>query len=101
MWSVIKDAITQLFTAITVLCKASENLAKSVENATQAQLVKGPLTFTSTVYGASANKVAVSFNKNPVSGAYDFHVDYEPKMYSQTYMSIGNLFTIGYDPNLS
>lgn len=36
MWSVIKDAITQLFTAITVLCKASENLAKSVENATQA-----------------------------------------------------------------
>lgn len=72
--------------------------AQRVENATQAQLVKGPLTFTSTVYGASANKVSVSFNKNPVSGAYDFHVDYEPKMYSQTYMSIGNLFTIGYDP---
>ena len=72
--------------------------AQRVENATQAKLVKGPLTFTSTVYGASANKVSVSFTKNPVSGAYDFNVDYEPKMYSQTYMNIGNLFTIGYDP---
>jgi hypothetical protein len=36
MWTIIKDAIIQLFTAITVLCKAAENLSKSVENATSA-----------------------------------------------------------------
>ena len=75
--------------------------AQRVENATQAQLVKGPLTFTSTVYGASANQISVSLTKNAVSGAYDLQVEYEPKTYSQSYMNIGNLFTIGYDSTSS
>lgn len=75
--------------------------AQRVENATQAQLVEGPLTFTSTVYGASANQISVALTKNAVSGAYDLHVSYEPKTYSQSYMNLGNLFTVGYDPTSS
>ena len=69
-------------------------LARRVENATQASLTKGPITFTSQVFGERANHIGVSLTKDPISNAYTLHVEYEPKTYSNSYNNLGNIFAI-------
>lgn len=66
--------------------------AQRVEDAQQATLTKGPLVFTSKVFGSRANKIGVSLIKDTVSNAYRLHVEYDPKTYSNNYNNIGNLF---------
>lgn len=70
--------------------------AKRVENASQATLTKGPLTFTSNIFGKNANKVGISLTKNAVTNAYDLRVEYAPKTYANNYMNIGNIVQISY-----
>lgn len=71
--------------------------AQRVESAKQAKLVKGPLTFTSKVFGLDANKVTVALEKDALSGAYNLTVGYEPKLYTNTYTNLGNIFSVYYD----
>ncbi len=70
--------------------------AKRVENAEQASLVEGPLTITSKIYGASANKIEVSLAKDAISNAYNLRVRYDPKEYTNNYTNIGNIAEIYY-----
>lgn len=68
--------------------------AMRVENATQASLEEGPITITSKVFGASANKIGVSFTRDALSQGYTLRVEYEPQMYAKNYTNIGNIFAI-------
>ena len=70
--------------------------AKRVENAEQATLTKGPITFTSRVYGSRANKIGVSLTKDAISNAYNLQVRYDPKTYTNNYTNLGNIAEIYY-----
>lgn len=70
--------------------------AQRVENAQQATMTKGPLVFTSKIFGSRANKIGVSLTKDTVSNAYRLHVEYDPKTYSNNYNNIGNIFELYY-----
>lgn len=70
--------------------------AQRVENATQAQLTVGSLTFVSKIFGASANKIGITLKKDAVTNAYALRVEYEPKAYAQNYTNLGNIFQISY-----
>lgn len=70
--------------------------AQRVENATQAELTVGPLTFVSKIFGSRANKIGVTLTKDTVSNAYHLNVEYDPKTYSNNYNNIGNIFQLYY-----
>ena len=70
--------------------------AKRVENAEQASLTKGPITFTSRIYGARANKIGVSLTKDAISNAYNLQVRYDPKTYTNNYTNLGNIAEVYY-----
>lgn len=66
------------------------------ENAVQAKLVKGPITFTSNIFGSNANNISVGIDKDAISNAYRLTVNYPADGYSQVYTNIGNIFSINY-----
>lgn len=70
--------------------------AKRVENAEQATLTEGPITFTSRIYGSRANKISVSLTKDVISNAYNLQVRYDPKTYTNNYTNLGNIAEIYY-----
>lgn len=70
--------------------------AQRVENATQAKLTKGPLTFVSKIFGANANKINISLKKDAITNAYTLRVEYDPKTYAQNYTNLGNIVQISY-----
>ena len=69
--------------------------ALRVDEASQATLVKGGLTFTSSIFGESANQIAVSLD-NDVFNVPRLTVSYSPDNYERTYTNIGQMFSIKY-----
>ena len=68
-----------------------------VDTATQATLVQGALTFTSTAYGDVANNVYLTLDKNPISGAYRIEVSQPKESYDRLYDGLGQIFSVSYD----
>lgn len=66
------------------------------EQATNAKLVEGNLTFNSKVYGSVANGISVSMDKDIVTGLNRLHVYYDQVGYNKVYSNIGNVFSLRY-----
>lgn len=75
--------------------------AVRVEDATQATLTKGSVSFTSKVWGANANKIQVGISKEALTGGLSVEVSYPVKNYDVTYSNIGNIFSLAYDGTAS
>lgn len=69
--------------------------ALRVDDAKQATLVKGGLTFTSSIFGESANQISVAIDDD-VFGVPRLTVSYSPENYERTYTNIGQMFSIKY-----
>lgn len=70
--------------------------AMRAEDATQASLTKGALSFVSKVFGDNANRVGVALDNDVITGAPRITVTYDPKNYSRVYTNIGSMFTLSY-----
>ena len=70
--------------------------AMRAEDATQASLTKGALSFVSKVFGDNANRVGIALDKDVITGAPRITVTYDPKNYSRVYTNIGSMFTLSY-----
>ena len=70
--------------------------AMRAEDATQASLTKGALSFVSKVFGDNANKVGIALDNDVITGAPRITVTYDPKNYSREYTNIGSMFTLSY-----
>lgn len=70
--------------------------AMRAEDATQASLTKGALSFVSKVFGDNANKVGIALDNDVITGAPRITVTYDPKNYSRVYTNIGSMFTLSY-----
>lgn len=73
--------------------------ALRAENATNATLTQGNLTFSSKVYGAVANGVSVKWDKDSLTGAYRLQVTYDVDGYNKLYTNLGNIFSLAYKGN--
>lgn len=70
--------------------------AMRAEDATQASLTKGALSFVSKVFGDNANRIGIALDNDVVTGAPRITVTYDPKNYSRVYTNIGSMFTLSY-----
>lgn len=70
--------------------------AMRAEDATQASLTKGALSFVSKVFGDNANRVGIALDNDVITGAPRITVTYDPKNYSRVYTNIGSMFTLSY-----
>lgn len=70
--------------------------AMRAEDATQASLTKGALSFVSKVFGDNANKIGIALDNDVITGAPRITVTYDPKNYSRVYTNIGSMFTLSY-----
>lgn len=70
--------------------------AMRAENATQASLTKGALSFVSKVFGDNANRVGISLDNDVITRAPRITVTYDPKNYRRVYTNIGSMFTLSY-----
>lgn len=66
------------------------------EQATNAKLTKGALTFSSKVYGKIANGISVSLDKDALTGLNRLHVMYDQNGYDKVYTNLGNVFSLKY-----
>lgn len=75
---------------------AGRIIAVRVEEATQATLIDGSVTVSSTVYGQDANGIQISLEDNAITDSKRFSVYFTKERYEKIYDNIGNIFNIQY-----
>lgn len=90
------DAIEMAWNPSPNMPGAGRIYAVRTDEATQAKLSKGALTFVSKLYGADANSIQVEYSDNTITNSKRFSVYFTKERYEQTYDNIGNIFTVQY-----
>lgn len=93
------DALELAWNPSTNETGAGDILAMRVEDATAATLVKGPLTFTSKLFGTEANAIQVAYEEEEIATVTtkNLTVSFALDNYTRVYRDLGNIFTITYD----
>lgn len=90
------DAIEMAWNPSPSVAGAGKIIAIRTDDATQAKLTNGGLTFTSKLYGVDANSIQVELADNALTGAKRVSVYFTKERYERVYDNIGNIFTVKY-----
>lgn len=90
------DAIEMAWNPSPSVAGAGKIIAIRTDDATQAKLENGGLTFTSKLYGVDANSIQVELADNALTGAKRVSVYFTKERYEKVYDNIGNIFTVKY-----
>ncbi|QDP42854.1 tail sheath [Bacillus phage vB_BmeM-Goe8] len=90
------DAIEMAWNPSPNISGAGKIIAIRSDQATQAKLTQGALTFTSKLYGVDANSIQVEMANNALTGAKRVSVYFTKERYEKVYDNIGNIFTVRY-----
>lgn len=90
------DAIEMAWNPSPNISGAGKIIAIRSDQATQAKLTQGALTFTSKLYGVDANSIQVEMTNNALTGAKRAAVYFTKERYEKVYDNIGNIFTVRY-----
>jgi len=90
------DAIEMAWNPSPSVAGAGKIIAIRTDDATQAKLESGGLTFTSKLYGVDANSIQVALADNALTGAKRVSVYFTKERYEKVYDNIGNIFTVRY-----
>nr|DAI05657.1 MAG TPA: tail sheath protein [Herelleviridae sp.] len=91
------DAIELAWNASDVnTASAGDILVVRVEDAKNATLTKGGLTFASTIYGADANEIQVALEENSLTETKRLTVAFNKDGYRKTFDNLGKIFSIQY-----
>ena len=90
------DAIEMAWNPSPSVSGAGRIIAIRTDQATQAKLSKGGLTFTSKLYGVDANSIQVQLTDNTITNSKRLSVYLTKARYEKVYDNIGNIFTVRY-----
>jgi len=90
------DAIEMAWNPSPNISGAGKIIAIRSDQATQAKLTQGALTFTSKLYGVDANSIQVEMADNTLTGSKRVSVYFTKERYEKVYDNIGNIFTVRY-----
>ena len=75
---------------------AGDILAMRVEDATNATLTKGGLTFSTAIYGVEANEIQVALEDNSLTGTKRLTIAFAKDNYKKVFDNLGKIFSIKY-----
>jgi len=90
------DAIEMAWNPSPNISGAGKIVAIRSDQATQAKLTQGALTFTSKLYGVDANSIQVEMTNNALTSSKRVSVYFTKERYEKVYDNIGNIFTVRY-----
>jgi hypothetical protein len=90
------DAIEMAWNPSPDVQGAGRIIAVRTDQATQATLEAGALTFTSKLYGADANSIQVELADNALTDSKRLSVYLTKERYERVYDNIGNIFSVQY-----
>ncbi|AIW03330.1 tail sheath protein [Bacillus phage Mater] len=91
------DAIEMAWNPSPNVAGAGKIIAIRTDQATQAKLTQGGLTFTSKLYGNDANAIQVELSDNTLTKSKRVSVYFTKERYERVYDNLGNIFTVKYE----